>query len=255
MAAQNNPDLTQSIAAVRAMADAGTLQAALDVLRQQTDPPTAGGMTDATRRPPAEDWHFVADGEDQTAASAARAKARPSPPASNASSSARAPTTGRQQGTGQDTTTTRVRAPQAAPTTPAPTTQTGTTTATPAEDTRISDYYAVFEPEDPSVPLPAGLQTVAEWGQTVCTLPKLMYLDSTYLELVRRTDAVTVNYMRWILAHCKPASRYSASFRDLQSYMVRAGVKYVTMPLPNTDTVQARTVRTPAAGEQMPYHT
>ena len=222
---QIKPSLAESVSAVAAMAAAGTLEAALDTL-----PATQGAasthMTDAIRRPAPDDWQVIspeAPGRNPGPRVTPSAKLRAAPPPASS--------TGGSAGF--------VRLEEVVQGLP--------------QDEALATHEGQFNVEDVQVPLPDGIESVVSWGQTECRLPKVAHLSKTYVQIIQSQTATEVSYARWVLAHCKPGSRYGDDFKDFHTYMKRAAVYFHKRSSVSSSRTFTRTVRESAPGEPVPY--
>ena len=58
--------------------------------------------------------------------------------------------------------------------------------------------------------LPDGVSSLEEWGRTICELPKVKELNSSYRELVKISDSgdtKMASYLNWVSNYKGPSSR------------------------------------------------
>ena len=96
------------------------------------------------------------------------------------------------------------------------------------------------------VPLPEGVSSLAEWGRTVCELPKYRAMNWTYSEMCKSSDPEVRDYLGWISDHAHKAGRV----KDLSLYLKatnwnpsRRGTTKTGMKIPGTS--EARRLREP----------
>ena len=90
-----------------------------------------------------------------------------------------------------------------------------------------SGYQAPVPPAAgpaPTMELPAGVTSLARWGQTLCSLPKMASLEKSYAELVElaKTDKNVKGYLESFVL---PYNGTSAKTKDLQKYLKATGYK------------------------------
>ncbi|CAE7581948.1 GIP, partial [Symbiodinium necroappetens] len=96
-------------------------------------------------------------------------------------------------------------------------------------DFELADFHCSQAPVAPtSAPYPTqfpeGVTSLAQWGQTLCTLPKVVSLKLSYTELVElsKSDREIHSYLNvFILSF----TGNSAKVKDLQKYLVASGYK------------------------------
>lgn len=97
-------------------------------------------------------------------------------------------------------------------------------------DFELADFRCSQAPVAPTTTpyqttqFPDGVTSLAQWGQTLCTLPKVVGLKLSYAELVElsKSDREIFSYLNvFILSF----TGNSAKVKDLQKYLVASGYK------------------------------
>ena len=72
----------------------------------------------------------------------------------------------------------------------------------------------VLKPKDSKITFPPGVSSLADWGTTICRLPRVASLNASYEELTRMPDQQP--YLKWVAEH--GASR-GGRFEDFSLYL------------------------------------
>ena len=81
--------------------------------------------------------------------------------------------------------------------------------------------------------LPEGIESVVQWGKTICTLPKMQDKKMTYEALVResRTDEDIKSYLNWVMTSKMKSAKVDDFKKYLQAIQFNAaGKTQITYP-------------------------
>lgn len=67
---------------------------------------------------------------------------------------------------------------------------------------------------EPKVKLPAGVDSIEDWGTTICRLPKVAHLDASYEELAQMAERH--EYLKWVYDH---GQDQGGRFQDFANYL------------------------------------
>lgn len=88
-------------------------------------------------------------------------------------------------------------------------------------------FKTLLGPELETIPLPAGVESLIEWGKRQCDVErvttKLGKVGKTYEDIIRDPDVC--EYVKWVHDHY-PNDRWGEVLNDFASYLIRLNVRY-----------------------------
>ena len=87
-------------------------------------------------------------------------------------------------------------------------------------------FKTLLGPELETIPLPAGVESLIEWGKRPCGVEKITKLGKvgkTYDDIIQDPDVC--EYVKWLHDHY-PNARWGFRLNDFASYLLRLNVRY-----------------------------
>jgi hypothetical protein len=84
-------------------------------------------------------------------------------------------------------------------------------------------FDVIYGPENMRIPLPDGVATLTDWGNSPCLIGKVKHLNETYDQVIRNPEAIS--WVKWVFDHYGNKS-WKTELKDFSEFVIRSNLKF-----------------------------